>query len=234
MLNFNQLQQWLQYTELGREILNNEQVFYHKSVHHIFGYYALQVGIEQINFLTNNKISYQYIANKNIRYHTNYLPFATNSIDLILCPHTLEIIPDYYDFLQECYRVLIPRGKIIITNFNKASLLGLFSHKNDILKQINYIKLDKLKSQLKTLNFQIRGGQYFSYKPPLENKEYLQKLNFLDKIGDRWFPSFANCYAITASKELAAPTMITPTAQLDSAKAMFEPNLSITTKADLY
>jgi ubiquinone/menaquinone biosynthesis C-methylase UbiE len=161
-----------------------------------------------INFLATNKIRSHYIIDTDIKCHLALLPFANNSIDLIVCPHTLEISNKYDYFLQECYRVLIPNGKIIISNFNPKSMFGLFAHLNPLLKQLNYTDLNKLQQQLIKLNFNICGGRFFAYRLPINNPTYLSNLAFLDKIGDRWFPTFANCYAIVAKKELITPNII--------------------------
>ena len=39
-----------------------------------------------------------------------HLPFASNSMDIILCNHVLEHIPDHLQALSELYRVLKPGG----------------------------------------------------------------------------------------------------------------------------
>jgi predicted SAM-dependent methyltransferase len=42
------------------------------------------------------------------------LPFENNSIDEIYMAHILEHIIDRYKFIQECYRVLKPKGILLI------------------------------------------------------------------------------------------------------------------------
>lgn len=230
MQKLNELQQWLLNTSFGRNILSTEEAFYHNNVQNIFGYYALQIGLTKIDFLSKNKISAKYILETDLKCDLRFLPFDTNSIDLIICPHTLEFIDDYHLFLQECYRVLIPNGKIIINNFNPKSQFGLFGQKNnDFFKQANFINVNKLQQQLYTLNFNICGGKFFNYLPPFSNDNHLSYLEFLNKIGDRWFPTFANCYALVASKELVTPTLIGAKRQFNP-QTVFEPNLGVAGK----
>ncbi|MFN7094154.1 MAG: class I SAM-dependent methyltransferase [Burkholderiales bacterium] len=208
MANLKKLQQWLLYTPLGRDVLRNERIFYHNSVHNIFGYYSLQVGLPQINFLQGNKIPHHYILTHDIKCDLNFLPFANNSIDLIVCPHVLEYTANYYYFLQECHRILIPEGKLIITSFNKNSLFNLFKHRASITATANLISLETLKKELYELNFRIDGGKFFGYRPPINNTKFLSYLAWLDKFGDRWLPTLANNYALIAVKEQLSPTVI--------------------------
>lgn len=229
MLKLNNLQQWLLETPLGNQVLAAEEVFYHNNVKNIFGYYAIQIGMPQINFLSGNKISSYFIIDYNIKCDIKSLPFSSNSIDLIVCPHTLELTDNYQYFLQECYRVLIPKGKIIISSFNHKSLFGLFGRYNPLLKQINHVRINTIHQQLNSLNFHICGGKFFNYLPPINNNKFLSHLTFLDKIGNRWFPTLANCYAIIASKELVTPTIIGAKHKFNH-NAVFEPNLGLARK----
>lgn len=229
MLKFDDLQQWLLGTPFGRKVLSHEVELYHNSVRNIFGYYSLQIGMPEINFLAGNKILSKFIIHHDISCDIRFMPFASNSIDLIVCPHTLEITTHYHHFLQECYRVLIPNGKIIITGFNPKSLLATFG-KSAILKQINYINIGTLQQQLNTLNFQICSGKFFNYLPPLNNDSHLSNFAFLDKIGDRWFPTFANCYIIIAAKELITPTNIQPKYPFAFGGNTLAPNLELSHK----
>jgi predicted SAM-dependent methyltransferase len=41
------------------------------------------------------------------------LPWATGSVDFILCSHVLEHLPDPMRFISECQRILRPGGEIV-------------------------------------------------------------------------------------------------------------------------
>lgn len=239
ILNFNNFENLLLTTPFGQDLSHNEQIFYHNITRTIFGYYAIQIGLPQINFLQSNKISNKYTIPTQINCNLHSLPFATNSIDLIICPHALEFMPDYETLLQECYRILIPNGKLIITNFNKYSPLGLASlfkglarHQNatdklstnitSLIPNMNLIGLSDMKKILAKLNFVLHGGKFFGYLPPINNTQTLLNLAWLDKIGDRWLPSCSNTYAILASKETATITPIKPKTQEQQLKSVPE------------
>ncbi len=52
------------------------------------------------------------------------LPFASDSIDAILLPHTLELVADPYAVLREAERVLCAEGCLMICGFNPLSGWG--------------------------------------------------------------------------------------------------------------
>jgi SAM-dependent methyltransferase len=52
------------------------------------------------------------------------LPFASDSIDAVLLPHTLELVEDPYAVLREAERVLCAEGCLLILGFNPFSGWG--------------------------------------------------------------------------------------------------------------
>lgn len=54
------------------------------------------------------------------------LPVASNSIDLLLMPHTLEFEQDNHQVLREVERVLRPEGQLHFLGFNPFSLFGVW------------------------------------------------------------------------------------------------------------
>lgn len=207
MNKLKNLQQWLLYTTLGQYILKNEKIFYHNIVSNTFGHIAIQLGFEEINFLQGNKIPKNYFIGKDIQCNLNTIPFETNSVDLIVCPHIIECLDNNHELLTECYRILKPHGIIIITCFNKYSFFNLLKFTQKNLKQLNMVNLNSLKQQLINLNFHIQFGKYISYTFPINNINILHKLQFLDKIGNRWFPTLSNILALVASKEMLNITL---------------------------
>ena len=193
---------------MGREILRKERVYLYNSVSTIFGVNSLQIGLGEINLLHGNKIPNHYTMNIDLTADLRFIPLATNSIDLIVCPHVLEFTNNYHHVLQEFYRILAPQGKLIITAFNRYSWFGLFKKKIPLLNKARLIRLEKLKDQLQTLNFSLEGGKFFNYSPPFNDIKKIGKYRWLNKVGDRWFPTLANSFAITASKEIITPTLI--------------------------
>ncbi len=69
-----------------------------------------------------------------MRLQPETLPFESESIDLVLLPHTLELAErsSRKCALRETARVLIPGGRVILTGFNLASLWGTKSRYAEI------------------------------------------------------------------------------------------------------
>lgn len=195
------LQEWLLHTTIGREILHKERLFFTQNVADVFGKYSLQIGLSDINLLHGNKIKYHYTINSDLQTDLHFLPFANDSIDLIVCPHILEFSNHYHHILQELYRVLSPNGKIILTCFNKYSWFGLLQTRIPILKNARLISLKKIKIQATDLEFRIIRGKFFSYSPPLNRASTLKRISWINKVGDRWFPTLANSFALILCKD---------------------------------
>ena len=53
------------------------------------------------------------------------LPFQTDSVDVLLMPHALELTSDPHQVLREAHRVLTPEGHLILSGFNPWSLAGI-------------------------------------------------------------------------------------------------------------
>lgn len=216
--NSDNLENWLLYSPIGREILSLERKFYAQTVKDIFGKYSVQTFFHEINLLQGNKIANYYNMTKDINSNFTSLPFKNDSIDLLICPHTLEFEDNYVNTLSEIYRVLAPNGKLVITCFNKNSWLGLFHKRIKFMKQANLISLTKLKKEIVDIGFHIDGGKFFSYCPPFKKSSTLKKYNWLNKAGDRWFPTFANSFAIVARKTLITANIINQNNSISSLK----------------
>ena len=205
-----QLQHWLFYTPMGREILRKERIFLGQNIAQIFGNYSLQLGLSEINLLQGNKITNHYTLNRDLKAELHCLPFASNSINLIICPHRIEFTPNYPAALAELQRILAPNGYLIISCFNRYSWFGLFKRWMPVLKTAQLISLETLKQQLQGLNFCIEGGKFFSYCPPFTRAAQLAKYRWLNQVGDRWLPTLANSFTLIARKDLVTPTLISP------------------------
>lgn len=202
------LQQWLLHTPSGRETLRKERLFFMQNVNKIFGRNSLQIGLSDINLLHGNKIINHFTINVDLQADLRFLPLASDSINLIICPHVLEFTNNYHHVLQEFYRILAPGGRIILTCFNRHSWFGLLQWWIPLLHEARLISLSNLKSQLQTLNFSLEGGKFFNYCPPFNDARRLRKYRWLNHIGDRWFPTLANSFALIAKKEIVTPHLI--------------------------
>lgn len=142
------------------------------------------------------------------------LPFDSRSVPLMLLPHTLEFADDPHQVLREVSRVLAPEGHVLILGFNPLSLWGLWR----LLRRRSgaapwngrFLHLARLKDWLKLLDFEFARGSMHYYRPPLKSEPAMERLRFLDKAGDRWWPMTGAVYLLVAKKRVAGMTPLRP------------------------
>jgi SAM-dependent methyltransferase len=200
-------------------VLNWEQTCFDRIVDNVFGFHALQIGLPQINTLRENRMPLQVLlvnTNDNIdvrpsstwhytKAETAELPFASESIDLIVLPHVLEFASDPHQILREVDRVLRPEGRLVISGFNPASLWGMRQYISRLIgspylpRDGQFIGLIRIKDWLKLLNFSLDRGHFGCYKLPLQGQG-IARMDFLEPMGNRWWPIFGAVFIISAIK----------------------------------
>ena len=204
-------------TPLGEYLARHEQDFFDKSVADIFGFNAVQFGLTQYRLLRNCRIPYCFYANSTgpveARISFDALPFADQSIDLLLLPHVLEFADHPHQILREAARVLMPEGQIIISGFNPLSLWGArksFGAKNNYPWHGNFLHLARIKDWLELLEFEIVSGKMCCYVPPIQREKWLRRFEFLEAMGDRWWALAGGVYFLQAKKKVVGMRLLTP------------------------
>lgn len=200
------LQDWFLTAPLGKYILHKERDFYTNNVKNIFGKYSLQIGMDKTNLLLGNKIVNHYNIPRDINALAQFLPIASDSIDLIILSHYLEEHNDYEQIINECNRILAPNGKLIISCLNRYSLINLYKTRAKLDKYY-FRSVSEIEKVLRNNSLNICGGKFFSYMPPIKSNIRLRKFEIFNKIGDRWFPTFANSFTIIAKKTVISHTL---------------------------
>jgi SAM-dependent methyltransferase len=192
-------------TPLGSYLREREQAYFDATLADIFGYHALQVGLPE--YAIDLEEPAQVLADP------HWLPFAENSMDLIVLPHTLEFTDQPHQLLREVYRVIRPEGQVVIAGFNPFSLFGAkryFGREQTMPWNGNFIPLYRLKDWLALLGFEVTGGQLDAYVPPFAREKWLHRFEFCEKAGDRWWPVAGGVYFLRATKRLLGMRVITP------------------------
>ena len=142
------------------------------------------------------------------------LPVATDCLDVVLLPHTLEFTDEPHEILREVDRILIPEGHVVILGFNPWSpwmlwhMVLAWRGKPPWCGRL--IRRGRLMDWLQLLGFDVVQSRYFFFRPPLANKMIMKRLRFLDRIGKRWFPVVGAGYILVARKRVATLTPIKP------------------------
>lgn len=183
--------------------------------------HALLIGVPNQNNLfksshLTNRIILSPLINKNkyIKYiESEYyeLPLMSGSIDLVLVPHTLELIDNPHQLLLEACRVVKPGGEIIIFGFNPFSLFGLkkwwMNHK-EIPWSHHFISPHTVKKWLALADFELIKQNMLFYRPPIEKNLIYKKLKFMEWMGHKFHAPWGNIYVLIAKANMLPLTPI--------------------------
>ena len=208
---------WLQSPQ-GRYVMAREVTKVNAVVADSFGYNALQLGLPQVNLLSRNRIPLRQMVGDagavDVRCDLRELPFAANSIDLVVMPHVLEFHEDPHQILREVGRVLIPEGQLVITGFNPVSLWGLRQHlpkrPDGFPFAGHYISVLRLRDWLQLLGFEVDRGNFACYAPPCREQRWLRNWRFMEAAGDRWWSFAGAVYLLRAVKRVRGMRLIMP------------------------
>jgi SAM-dependent methyltransferase len=201
-------------------VLGWEQKCFDHIVADVFGFHAVQIGLPQINALSENRMPlHALLVNSQdsrkdahrfswrvIEGNPNELPFANESIDLIVLPHVLEFAADPHQILREVDRVLLPEGRLVISGFNPASLWGARQYLSRLIgnpylpRDGQFIGLLRIKDWLQLLNYSLDRGHFGCYKFPLHGEPAMNRMDFLEPMGNRWWPIFGAVFIVSAIK----------------------------------
>lgn len=214
--SFPGLHAWLD-TPLGRYVMAWEAARFDGLVADIFGYNAVQLGVPEFDFLRANRMPFRFRAGAgDVLVETDYaaLPFASGSLDLVVLPHVLEFAVNPHQVLREVERVLVPEGHVLIAGFNPISLFGL---KRLVAGKCGaypwrgqYLSMRRLKDWLALLSFETGSQASGCFVPALEQKAWIDRLNCLDRVGERWWPIGGGVYLIHAIKRVHGMRLIMP------------------------
>ena len=204
-------------TPQGEYVLERERAYFDRIVTHMFGYNALQLGLPEHDFLEGNRMPLRIRAgnqtDNNVRLICTELPFDSDSMDLVLIPHVLEFSENPHQVLREVARVLHPEGNLIISGFNPRSLWGLhraLGRREGYPWQGHFIKLSRLRDWLSLLDFEVSEVRFGAYAPPFHSATWLDRFDFLEKAGDRWWAKGGGVYFVHAVKRVYGMRLIKP------------------------
>ncbi len=217
MLTAQSLGEWFA-TEQGGYVLKREQDYFDHTVSGIFGFNATQMGLPEHDFLRSSRIPLCFTSGNQpgntVRICCDELPFDSDSLDLVVLPHVLEFADNPHQILREVERVLRPEGSLVISGFNPYSLWGM---KRALGRKQKYypwrgrfIGLPRLKDWLALLGFEMAGGRFAAYAPPLQQRKWLERFAFMEKAGDRWWAVSGGVYLVHAIKRVPGMRVIKP------------------------
>jgi SAM-dependent methyltransferase len=224
------MRQWFE-TPPGRYLLAWERAEFDRAVADMFGFHALQLGLPELDALQCNRMPHRWLALSEPpspgatkpALVTDFaaLPFEENSLDLVVLPHSLELNIDPHATLREVERVLVPEGRVVICGLNPASLWGLRQRRAHLYRKLGFGELFlpaegefigywRLRDWLRLLSFEVEASHFGCWRPSFKTDRWLERFDWMDHTGERWWPIFGAVYFIVAVKRVRGIKLIGP------------------------
>lgn len=218
------LTDWFE-TGHGRQLYQYEAARLEQFLPNCFGYQLLQIGgPTNLQWLASSPIKHQIFlspdphvkASNTFCAYPDSLPFAPNSIDVVVLPHILECVTKPELIINEVCNVVNPGGFVVIMGLNRSSLWGM-QQSLRILRTKNpyfpwfqhFVPLYRLQQMLFENNFAIDSVNIGCYQPlSINAAELIKPHSFWDAFGALAWSAFGAIYVILARKQIHGMTPI--------------------------
>lgn len=238
---------------LGQAFLLEEQKEIQKVASKLFGYHLLLLGEPQLmQCMAESPISHRIWLHPSaekrqdsspLTARFDKLPLQSDSVDVIYLAHCLEFINNPHEVLRETYRSLIPEGYVFISSFNPWSIWGLTRWILHYIRRLEwdgrFISVTKLKDWLALLGFDVIRVRKYFFRPPISRVTALQRLNWLETVGQWFWPFLGGGYVVVAKKRIIVLTPIKPAWQrqremMHDAAGVVEPTARLREMSESY
>jgi SAM-dependent methyltransferase len=222
--SWSQLQTWYR-SELGQQLAANEAELLAETLPNLFGYHLLQLGrLCTEDWLASSRVSHAAIIDfqppltdtdeRRLFGLPDQLPIQTDSVDVMVLPHTLEFSLRPHAVLREAERVLIPEGHLVMLVFNPRSIWLLwrwmFGWRRKIPWCGHFLSTARIRDWMELLGFEVIQVQGYFYRPPLQGRHVMHRLGVLERLGRRAWPMLGAGNLIVARKRVVTMTPIRP------------------------
>lgn len=230
-------------TGLGRYVLRLERLSVARSISRFFGYHQLEmllredIAVGEKSLLGHRIIAVPYLEEDSgtgslspkampseqfsgseglVVCHSDELPFANDSINLIILHHTLDVTAHPHQTLREACRVLRSGGHIVIVGFNPYSFWGIrrffsrFSRQPTAPWSTRFLSSLRLEDWLNLLQFEPTQIKHQFFMPPLGRLQWLKRFALLEKLGMRLRLPLGAFYTIQAQKQVPGSISLKP------------------------
>ncbi|RNE90560.1 class I SAM-dependent methyltransferase [Marichromatium sp. AB31] len=218
-----QLQRWYR-SPLGTELARLECACVQQLLHDTFGYYLVQVGVTESfrDALATSRIRHRIAMPCDppplarapaIVGRASQLPLASDSIDALFLPHTLDFSPDPQAVLREAERTLIPEGRLIVIGFNALSTWGLRALLRGARGPAPWCGRFRthyqMEAWLSDLGFALERREFLMFRPPL-TRALGPGGPRIETLGRRLLPALGGVYVLRAVKRVSTLTPLRP------------------------
>lgn len=215
---------------LGRALLDFERAQLDEVLPGLFGFYLVQVGAAMDEYLLGcSRIRLHIVMDERWHVADGYapgqllgvygrsapLPVQSDSVDVVVLPHTLEFEAAPHETLREVERILVAEGHVVILGFNPWSLWGLWrlfrrNRRSHPPWCGAFRSTLRIKDWLALLGFDVLLTRCYFFRPPLHHAGMMRRLLWLERLGARLWPYLGGAYIIVARKRVVTLTPIKP------------------------
>jgi len=203
-------------------VLALETQLLHDELADVVGFELLQIGRwgDALNLCTGARTQHRTLIAPDasgpdaVRASFDELPIATNSVEAVLLPHTLEHVDRPHQLLREVERVLVGEGNVVICAFSPWSPWGL---RHLISRNVFPPHAARLLSErrardwLSLLGFEVVAARRYLFAPPWTQRWIrLTEENWFERHVPTVAPLLAGAYLLKARKRVLAVTPIRP------------------------
>lgn len=214
---------WLR-SPLGQRVYALERKHVADALAQVFGWQLLQIGLwgddhglisaartQQKSVLARHTEEIAPQVSRSaalIQSRADAMAIASDSIDAVLLPHTLEHVPDPHAVLREVERIMMGEGHVVVLGFRPFSMWGmrnLFAGRGFPPDTERLLGERRVRDWLKLLGFEIVDAKRYLFTLPA-GRAAPGTQRFLETIGERAWPLFAGAYLLKARKRVYAVT----------------------------
>jgi SAM-dependent methyltransferase len=215
---------WLR-SPLGQRVYALERKHAAEALSQVFGWQLLQIGHwgDDDGLLAEARTQHKSVLSRSwrladgvnngisqVQSRTDALGIASDSVDAVFLPHTLESEPDPHAVLREVERILMGDGHLIVLGFRPMSLWGvrhLLARDGFPPGTARLLAERRVRDWLKLLGFEIVDAHRYLFTWPW-GKSAPAAERFFEVVGERAWPVFAGGYLLKARKRVYAMTPI--------------------------
>jgi SAM-dependent methyltransferase len=212
---------WLE-SPLGKAVFALEAALLQDELADVVGFELLQVGRwgDAVQLCSGARTQHRTCIAPDasgagsVRAEFDALPIATNSVEAVLLPHTLEHALRPHQLLREVDRVLVGEGNLVICAFNPWGPWGLrhfLARGNFPPHAARLMSEGRTRDWLSLLGFEVVAARRYLLAPPWTQRLIgLRPDSWLERQGAALAQPLAGAYLIKARKRVHAVTPIRP------------------------